>query len=319
MKNRSPSMPFRSPEELTDFVVIDLETTGLSPELCEIIQVSAVRYVDHQEHSSFSSYVKPMGSIPPQVQALTGISDETVANAPDIEQILPEYLSFVLQSPFITGYNVRFDFSFLSEVIGVDLTEELTWFDTMTLARRAIPGLERYRLANVCAYIGFDTDFHDALNDCRACGAVLNYLCQENRMDHAIHSKAERFVALTDAMARDTMAMCQIDPDSIIPGGALCGKSVVFTGELSFSRATAKELAQQAGAVVKTCVSKKTDYLIVGVQDEVIVGCDGMSAKEEKAHSLIAAGYNIKILDETTFIQMMQGKEPKGNGTTVSV
>lgn len=318
MDSYSRTLPFRNPKELNDFVVIDLETTGFSPQTCEIIQMSAVRYIDHQEHSFFSSLIKPLSPIPPQVQVLTGITDTSVTCAPKIDQVLPDYLAFILQSPFITGYNVRFDFSFLNEVIGIDLMEKVAWFDTMTLARRTMK-LDRYRLSDVCSQIAYATDFHDALNDCRACGAVLNYLCQENRMDHAIYSKAERWSALAAAKARSACSVCRIDPESIVSDGLLCGKTIVFTGELSFNRAIAKDLAQKAGATVKSSVTRKTNYLVVGVQDEVLVGCDGMSTKEEKAHSLIASGYDIKILDESTFVQMMQGKEYKEDGTTVPI
>ena len=315
---KSHPMPFRHPCELNDFVVIDLETTGISPYDCEIIQLSAVRYVDHRECDYYSSLVKPFRNIPREITLLTGISNEAVADAPSIDQILPEYLAFALQSPFVTGYNVKFDLSFLSEALGVDLAEELLWFDTMLLARRAIPGLPRYRLVDVCAYIGYDTDFHDALNDCRACGEVLNFLCEGNRMDHALHSKAERTAALIESRQREAAA-CHAPAMRIVHDGPLAGKNIVFTGELSFSRADATLLAQQAGAAVKTSVSKKTDYVVLGVQDERIVGCDGMSSKEEKARSLIESGCGIEIIDEAAFLRLAQGEESESHESGIPV
>lgn len=178
MPGRDHALPFRSIEELTDYVVIDLETTGLSPKNCRIIQLSAVRYVDQREHSRFVSYVDPGCSVPPVVQQLTGITLRQLAGAPHIEEILPDYLRFIRQPPFLTGYNVSFDLSFLRAACGYDLSAQLRWFDTMALARRGLPGLESYRLSSVCAAIGYETDFHDALNDCRTCAAVLQYLCR---------------------------------------------------------------------------------------------------------------------------------------------
>ena len=83
------------------------------------------------------------------------------------------------------------------------------------------------------------------------------------------------------------------------------GKSVVFTGALSFPRATAKALAEAAGATVKGAVSKKTHYLIVGEQDDVIVGCDGMSEKEEKAAELNAKGASIAVISEQQFLELL--------------
>lgn len=178
MPSRAHAFPLRSMEDLTDYVVIDLETTGLSPTSCRIIQLSAVRYVDQREHSRFVSYVDPGCGIPPMVQQLTGITPQQLADAPCITEILPDYLRFIRQSPFLTGYNVSFDLSFLRAACGYDLSAQLRWFDTLSLARRGLPGLGSYRLASVCASIGYKTDFHDALNDCRACAAVLQYLCR---------------------------------------------------------------------------------------------------------------------------------------------
>lgn len=83
------------------------------------------------------------------------------------------------------------------------------------------------------------------------------------------------------------------------------GKAVVFTGALSFPRAAAKSLAEAAGATVKSAVSKRTDYLVVGEQDEIIVGCDGMSDKEEKAAALNAKGASIAVISEQEFLKLL--------------
>ena len=88
--------------------------------------------------------------------------------------------------------------------------------------------------------------------------------------------------------------------------GTLDGKSVVFTGALSFARSAAKSLALAAGAAVKTSVSKKTDFLVVGEQDEILVGCDGMSEKEEKAAALNQKGATIQVISEQEFLALLQ-------------
>ena len=124
-------------------------------------------------------------------------------------------------------------------------------------------------------------------------------------MDHALHSKAERCSAVASYMARCASGSCPIELDRVKRGGVLDGKSVVFTGALSFGRSAAKALAEQAGATVKGSVSRKTDFVVVGQQDEVLVGCDGMSDKEEKARALIALGYSIQIIDEAAFLDAL--------------
>ena len=88
-------------------------------------------------------------------------------------------------------------------------------------------------------------------------------------------------------------------------GGALDGKCIVFTGALSFPRADATALAKAAGATVKTDVSRKVQYLVVGEQNEVIVGCDGMSDKEEKATALRKKGFAIETISEQNFLELL--------------
>lgn len=289
--------PFKSPSDLSDFVVFDLETTGLSSKDCEIIQLSAVRYVHHNEVGNFTTYVRPSCHIPSGITKKTGITDATVSNAPAIGEVIGEFINFLLDAPYVTGYNVKFDLDFVDAAAGRPISESLIWFDTMLLAKRSFD-IPRYRLIDVCEYIGYSTTFHDALCDCRACGKVLNYICEANCMDRAQHGAAHRAAGNRALSVGDSKR-----------GGLLDGKSIVFTGALSFSRSTAKALAQQAGAVVKGSVSKKTDFLVVGQQDEVIVGCDGMSDKEKKARALIDAGFGIRIIDEAAFLAAVSQSE----------
>ena len=77
------------------------------------------------------------------------------------------------------------------------------------------------------------------------------------------------------------------------------------------------QMAVNSGALVKTAVSKKTDFLIVGRQDTSLVGEDGMSTKEERAYDLINSGKaDIKIIGETEFISLVNGKELVLDGST---
>ena len=67
------------------------------------------------------------------------------------------------------------------------------------------------------------------------------------------------------------------------------------------------QMAVDAGAILKTTVSSKTGYLVVGKQDITIVGMDGMSSKEEKAHELNNSGKaHIQIIDEQEFLQLVK-------------
>ena len=72
-------------------------------------------------------------------------------------------------------------------------------------------------------------------------------------------------------------------------------------------------MATDVGAIVRTSVSSKTDYLVVGAQDATIVGPDGMSGKERKAHELNETGKaSIKTINEDVFIALIVGTETNG-------
>lgn len=86
-------------------------------------------------------------------------------------------------------------------------------------------------------------------------------------------------------------------------------KNIVFTGELNtIERKDAMQKVVNAGGIVKTGVSSKTDFLIVGMQDKSIVGSKGISTKEKKAYELIEKGKEIKIINENEFIKLLELK-----------
>ncbi len=91
---------------------------------------------------------------------------------------------------------------------------------------------------------------------------------------------------------------------------AFYGKNIVFTGELSeLSRKDAMQIVVNLGGVLKSGVSRTTDYLIVGTQDKSIVaGEGGLSRKEEKAYELLANGFDIKITTEDEFYDLISEK-----------
>lgn len=292
---------------LSNYVVIDVETTGRSNS-DRLTQLAAVRYVDGEEVDSFASYVNPHKPIPFIVREKTGITDEMVAEAPDVEAVLPDYLAFLRKAPVVTGYNVRFDLRFLSAASGENLAESLDWFDAMEIAKKSIPGLPHYRLSDICERIGYQTDFHDALNDCRACAAVLSTI-ESGDIPRACSP------VLT------VRAACGSRPDKkepdiqVVADGQLAGKNVVLTGELTFSRECATALLESAGAFVKKAVSSKIDFLITG--DRVVTM--GPSVKEKKAAELIAGGGKIRIINEAELVQMLEGKELEAHGAAEPV
>lgn len=90
----------------SDYVVIDIETTGLDPLYDEIIEVSAVRYIDNVMSDRYVSLVKPENPISDFIANLTGITNDMVSNSQPIETVLPQFLDFVGSNPLV-GHNIH--------------------------------------------------------------------------------------------------------------------------------------------------------------------------------------------------------------------
>ena len=137
--------------ELPDnYIVVDLETTGLDPVGCEIIEIGAIRCVGGEELDQFESLIRPSVSLPSIITQITGLQDSDLVDAPSIEEILPEFLSYVGDSILI-GHNVNFDVNFLYEKT-LEHTGALftnSFVDTLRLSRILYPGVKSHKLGDM--------------------------------------------------------------------------------------------------------------------------------------------------------------------------
>jgi len=164
----------------TDFVVVDLETTGWRPGAAGITEIGAVRFTGGRVTAEFCTFVNPGHAIPPDIAVLTGISDAMVAQAPPIGAVLPGFLAFA-RAGVLTAHNAPFDLSFLVAACG---EAGLPWpdfpvLDTVTLARQVLGETEvpDCKLATLASYFGAPVPpTHRALADARATAAVLDGL-----------------------------------------------------------------------------------------------------------------------------------------------
>jgi DNA polymerase III subunit epsilon len=136
-------------------VIVDLETTGLSPTHgARIIEISAREIVDGKLGESFETLVNPGGLIPSEITEITGISSDMVRTAPEVEKVTKEFLKFLAASPLI-GHNIAFDLRFCRFEMGLaDSTPNLC---TLLLARRLYPGHSSYKLEAICRVLGIST------------------------------------------------------------------------------------------------------------------------------------------------------------------
>jgi DNA polymerase-3 subunit epsilon len=163
-----------------EFVIVDVETTGWSPDEASITEIGAVRVRGGRVRARFSSLVNPGGLIPEPVTALTGISDAMVAAAPPLSRVLPSFLSFA-DGCVLTAHNAPFDVGFLTAGC---TSCEVPWpafqvLDTVELAHRLLREDEvpDCKLATLAAFFGARTfPRHRALPDALATADVLTAL-----------------------------------------------------------------------------------------------------------------------------------------------
>ncbi|MEY2571021.1 MAG: polymerase subunit epsilon, partial [Acidimicrobiaceae bacterium] len=121
------------------FCVVDLETTGASPETCAITEVGAVKVRGGACLGRFQTLVNPGRAIPPMITVLTGITETMVVPAPCIDEVLPALMEFI-GGAVLVGHNLRFDVSFLDAALSRAGRPRLAnaFVDTCALARRLV-------------------------------------------------------------------------------------------------------------------------------------------------------------------------------------
>jgi DNA polymerase-3 subunit epsilon len=168
-----------------DFAVVDVETTGGSPDRGHrITEIAVVEIRDGLISEDFQTLVNPGRRIPPRISELTGISGEMVAHAPFFEEIA-EDLSEWLEGRVFVAHNVSFDWRFISSQLGDALgyVPEGPRLCTVQLARKLAPELTRRNLDSVATHFGIPIHArHRAFGDALATARVLLRLLDEARL-----------------------------------------------------------------------------------------------------------------------------------------
>lgn len=150
-----------------NFVVFDIETTGLNSKTDEIIEIGAIKVKNNQIVDTFTTLIKPEYLIDPFITSLTGITNEMVKDAPSIKEVLLNFLNFI-GDDILIGHNVNFDINFIYDsLIKCDLGGlKNNFVDTLRLSRKLLPDLKHHRLNDLSKYYNIDSKgSHRALKD----------------------------------------------------------------------------------------------------------------------------------------------------------
>jgi DNA polymerase-3 subunit alpha (Gram-positive type) len=159
-----------------EFVILDIESTGLSKAYDRMTEIAAVAWRDGKVLREFHSLINPQIHIPRFITSLTGIDDDMVRDAPPVASVMPRFLEFLGKRP-IVAHNAAFDCGFLDHnakaTAGIGL--ENTALCTRLLANRLLPHLPSKKLGEICAHFGIRNEqAHRAMGDTRATAHVFS-------------------------------------------------------------------------------------------------------------------------------------------------
>lgn len=176
-----------------DWVIIDLETTGLSAQRDKIIEIGAVRLCENGERKTFQSLIDPGVSLTENIENITGINDDMLSGQPYIEEVVQDLLDFTADAVPV-AHNASFDGAFLEPYLGIHKEE---WLDTIILCKMAFPMLESYSLVNLTEYFNISVKgHHRALADALATAELFLFIQKSfETMDKGILASWEHLLA----------------------------------------------------------------------------------------------------------------------------
>ena len=166
---------------LSTYVALDFETTGLDPKQDRIIEFAAIRFVNGKPKKRYSTLINPGVHISPFITGITGISNQMVSTAPDEEDIIDDLFSIIGECPLV-AHNIRFDWNYLLELCkryNKDIPEN-PLYDTLQLARAMLFDHPVFNLGALSEFYGLDSSgSHRAEKDTENCGNIFLYLLDE--------------------------------------------------------------------------------------------------------------------------------------------
>jgi DNA polymerase-3 subunit epsilon len=317
--------------KLDSFIAIDFETANSDYRSACSLGVSIIEQGKVVE--TFESFIKPpkeFGEFDPFSVMIHGITPTQVKNAPSFDLLWEKLDTFnsKYKVPFachFSGFDIRVTEALLKHY-GVAF-QEIQFYDTYTIARKLWPHLVNHKLNTLCENFKIELNHHNASSDAQACGLIALKQIEELGKNSLLEV-AENYgykLGILDSSGVKTMSDFKnygstnykaYDPKAasskdVVPdrdvnlGSDLFAKSIVFTGELtSMSRKEAIQRAVNNGATVGSGVSKKTNFLVVGISDFIDFNSGKKTNKLKDAEALSAAGQDISIIDEEDFLKM---------------
>ena len=306
-----------------DFIAIDFETANSNNNsACSIglVCVEDNKIID----SKYYLIQPPIFEFDKKNIEIHGITPDDVRDKPKFNDVWKK-ICYLFDENLIIAHNAQFDISVLKCLqIEYDLNiNDFNYMCSIPISTKVCEGVNN-SLHERANYLGIEMgQHHNALDDAMTCANIVietvnrerevsfeSFLYRYKHLPLRTFSeiKYQRYFRKGKKKRFEHVNIGDISPtvNEIFYIHQLSEKNIVFTGVLSMPRQEAMQKVVNLGGVLKSGVSKKTDYLVVGAQDNSIVGDDGLSNKEEKAYALIAQGFDIKIIDEDEFYCLLK-------------
>lgn len=308
-----------------DFIAIDFETATSDMNSACSLGIACVSDFKIVERKYFLIQ-PPNNKYLAQNVSIHGITSEMTADAPNFGSLWVD-IQELFKDCILVAHNARFDLSVLKACLDTYSLhcDDFQYIDSIAVSNRVVNDKSLGQsLVDRAAYFNISMEeHHNAISDAVVCAEIviasvkttnrksLKTYCSSYR-SRTTHLFSE-LKPMTKMPSRLSWKSKQVKTTDISPTAPVTdishpfyGKGIVLTGDLeAMVRSDAMQRISDVGGVLKSGVTSKTDYVIVGKQDVTVVGADGMSSKERKAHELINGGSHLKILNEKEFIELI--------------
>lgn len=278
--------------QTTDYVVLDVETTGIDRKNDRIVEIAILEIANGNIVDQYQTLVNPGIPISPGAYQVHGISDADVASAPKAEHIAAEIADRLRGKP-VVGHSVTFDLDFVEEAFrDAGITEKLSYIDTLSFSRKLFPTFPKYGLQELLSLLNIEKgEAHRALGD-----AISTYRLFERCKDEWNRQAAE-----TARQTRIQKEQETLERRTKYANSPLLDCVFVFTGNFTLPRDVIEATASTVGALVRTAVSGKTDYLVVGDTSDI-----PDRKKLVKAAEIIEKGGKLQKITEAEYVAMIE-------------
>lgn len=300
------------------YYAIDFETANEKRN--SACALGIVEIDNHKIINKWDYLINPEDVFNPFYISIHGIKPSDVINKPTFSTIWSE-IHNILEGNLVVAHNASFDMSVLRNTLDKYQIPypNIKYTCTRILSKKIWPSLINYKLNTVCSHLGIDFKHHEAYEDALACAKIFEKILEISNTNNIEELSTNLNVNIGSIYKSGYNPACvkrtssYINPTSITPesdefdeSNEFYNKTICFTGTLSsMDRKDAAQLIVNKGGTFGNTVTKKTNYLVMGIQDYSKFTDGQKSSKLKKAEELIAKGQDLEIISEDEFLNLL--------------